>query len=74
MGVVVRTYIDFLILSIPTPLVSVPFCSSIPTFCAFKKMFFVLYNYAFIIYCNARKKCENNIVRFEQNCSFAYRV
>ena len=25
-------------------------------------------------YRNARKKCENNIVRFEQNCSFAYRV
>ena len=31
-GVVVRRYIDFLIL-IPTPLVSVLFCSSIPTFC-----------------------------------------
>ena len=25
-------------------------------------------------YRNARKKCENIIVRFEQNCSFAYRV
>ena len=34
-GVVVRRYIDFLILLIPTPLVSVPFYSSIPTFCAF---------------------------------------
>ena len=43
MGVVVRRYIDFLILLIPTPLVSVLFCSSIPTFCSFKKMFFVLY-------------------------------
>ena len=34
LGVVVRRYmyIDFLILLIPTPLVSVPFCSSIPTF------------------------------------------
>ena len=32
-GVVVRRYIDFLILHIPTPLVSVLFCSSIPTFC-----------------------------------------
>ena len=41
-GVVVRRYIDFLILLIPTPLVSVLFCSSIPTFCSFKKMFFVL--------------------------------
>ena len=30
LGVVLR--IDFLILLIPTPLVSVPFCSSIPTF------------------------------------------
>ena len=42
MGVVVRRYIDFLILLIPTPLVSVLFCSSIPTFCSFKKIFFVL--------------------------------
>ena len=39
---VVRRYIDFLILLIPTPLVSVLFCSSIPTFCSFLKMFFVL--------------------------------
>ena len=31
-GVVVRRYIDFLILFIPTPLVYVIFCSSIPTF------------------------------------------
>ena len=27
-------YIDFLILLIPTPLVSFLFCSSIPTFCS----------------------------------------
>ena len=33
LGVVVRRYIDFLI--IPTPLVSVLFYSSIPTFCSF---------------------------------------
>ena len=39
LGVVVRKYIDFLILLIPTPLVSVLFCSSIPTFCSFKKMY-----------------------------------
>ena len=32
MDVVVRRYIDFLILIIPTPLVSALFCSSIPTF------------------------------------------
>ena len=40
MGVVVRRYIDFLILLIPTPLVNVIFCSSIPTFCSLKKIFF----------------------------------
>ena len=49
LGVVVRRYIDFLILLIPTPLVSVLFYSSIPTFCSFKKMFFVLY--IFVIVC-----------------------
>ena len=34
MGVVVRRYIDFLVLLIPTPLVFALFCS-IPTFCSF---------------------------------------
>ena len=34
-GVVVRRYIDFLILLIPTPLVSVLFCSNIPIICSF---------------------------------------
>ena len=34
-GVVVRRYIYFLILLISTPLVSVLFCSSIPTFLLF---------------------------------------
>ena len=44
-GVVVRRYIDFLILLIPTPLVSALFCSSIPTFCSFKKCFsFFIYS------------------------------
>ena len=38
-GVVVRRYIDFLILLIPTPLVSALFCSSIPTFCSFSNVF-----------------------------------
>ena len=47
--VVVRRYIDFLILLILTPLVSVLFCSSIPTFCSFKKMFFVLVP---VLFCN----------------------
>ena len=49
-GVVVRRYmyIDFLILLIPTPLVSVLFCSSIPTFCSFFKCFsFFIYIYIF---------------------------
>ena len=39
LGVVVRRYIDFLILLIPTPLVSVHFYSSIPTFCSFLNVF-----------------------------------
>ena len=38
-GVVVRRYIDFLILLIPTPLVAVLFCSSIPTFCSYLNVF-----------------------------------
>ena len=42
LGVVLRRYIDFLILLIPTPLVSVLFGSSIPTFLFIFKMFFVL--------------------------------
>ena len=47
-GVVVRRYIDFLILLIPIPLVSILFCSSIPTFYNFFKMFFViLYKHAY---------------------------
>ena len=35
LGVVVRRYIDFLILLTPTPLISVLFCSSIPTSCSY---------------------------------------
>ena len=49
MGVVVRRYIDFLILLIPTPLVSVLFCSSILLFVHFKTMFFVLVP---VLFCN----------------------
>ena len=49
-GVVVRRYIDFLILLIPIPLVSILFCSSIPTFCSLKKMFFVLVAVLFLNY------------------------
>ena len=42
LGVVVRRYIDFLILLIPTPLVSALFYSSIPTFVHFLKCFFTI--------------------------------
>ena len=45
LGVVVRRYIHFLILLIRTPLVSVLFYSSIPTFFLFFFMFIVLYIY-----------------------------
>ena len=51
LGVVVRRYIDFLILLIPTLLllyISVLFYSSIPTFCSFKK---ILFQYFFVIKC-----------------------
>ena len=34
----------------PTPLVSVLFCSSIPTFCSFLKLFFVLVPVLFLNY------------------------
>ena len=49
LGVVVRRYIDFLILLIPTPLVSVLIYSSIRTFCSFLKCFFVLVPVLFLI-------------------------
>ena len=51
LGVVVRRYIDFIILLIPTPFVSVLFCSSIPTFLF---IFFVRYIYIKVgnnVYC-----------------------
>ena len=47
LGVVVRRYIDFLILLIPTPLVSVLFYSSIPTFCSF--FYIIIYDYAVLL-------------------------
>ena len=50
LGVVVRRYIDFLILLIPTPLVSVLFYSSIPTFFVHVlKCFSFLFQYFFVI-------------------------
>ena len=42
LGVVLRRYIDFLILLIPNPLVSVLFCKASLLFCSFKKMFFII--------------------------------
>ena len=51
-GVVVRRFIDFLTLLIPTPLVSTLFCSSIPTFCSFLKCFSFLFQYFFCNLCN----------------------
>ena len=44
LGVVVRRYIDFLILLIPTPRL---FCSSIPTFCSLFFNFSFLFQYFF---------------------------
>ena len=46
LGAVLRRYIDFLILLIPTPLVSVLFAAASLLFCSFLKMFFVLYIYS----------------------------
>ena len=44
LGVVVRRYIDFIILLLH---ISVLFCSSIPTFCSLKKKCFI-YSYMYI--------------------------
>ena len=49
LGVAVRRYIEFLILLISTPLVSLLFYSSIPTFCSLKKCFSFLFQYFFVI-------------------------
>ena len=45
LGVVVRRCIYFLILLIPTTQVYVHFCSSIHTFCSFKKCFSFFFQY-----------------------------
>ena len=50
LGVVLRRYIDFLILLIPTPFVSVLFAAASLLFCSFKKMFFVLVPVPFLNY------------------------
>ena len=66
MGVVVRRFIDFLILLIPTPLVSVLFCSSIPTFCSFLKMFFVLVPVLFKLHFRCKKFFPRSINTYRQ--------
>ena len=48
MGVVVRRYIDFLILLIPTPLVSVLFAAASLLFVHLKKCFSFLFQYFFV--------------------------
>ena len=48
MGVVLRRYIYFLILLIPTPLVSVPFAAASLLFVHKKKFFFVLVPVLFV--------------------------
>ena len=53
LGVVLRRYIDFLILLIPTPLVSVLFAAASRLFCSFCKCFCVLY-----IYISGRSSCR----------------
>ena len=49
LGVVVRRYIDFLILPIPTPLVSVLFAAASLLFVHFVKCFSFLIQYFFVI-------------------------
>ena len=48
-GVVVRKYIDFLILLIPSSLLSALFCSSIPTFCSFLNIIIYIHNVNIIV-------------------------
>ena len=57
LGVVVRRYIDFLILLIPTPLVSVLFYSSIPMFFVFLLIIIKI----IIIIIMINKRCEKLI-------------
>ena len=58
-GVVVRRYIDFIILLIPTPLVSVLFMQEHPYFLFIFLMFFVLVIYSIIILCTRQEELGN---------------
>ena len=77
LGVVLRRYIDFLILLIPTPLVSVLFCSSIPTFLFIKKKCFSFFIYILV---RSMKLCIHisiyiyNIVLYDWPWPRGYRV
>ena len=63
-GVVVRRYIDFLVLLIPTPLYLFFFAAASLLFVHLKKMFFVLYIYK-VVYtvcaCITRENIHYNI-------------
>ena len=50
LGVVVRRYIDFLILLIPTPLVSVLFYSSIPTYLSLLLLYLFFFTAASLLF------------------------
>ena len=72
-GVVLRRYIDFHILLIPPPLVSVLFCSSILTFCSFFNMFFVLvYSYISGGFCTAVRLVGARFARSYRNTYVIY--
>ena len=49
MGVVIRRYIDFLILLIPTPLVSIPFLQQHPYFLFILLNVFIQYIHVYIM-------------------------
>ena len=62
LGVVLRRYIDFLILLISTPLVSVLFCSSIPTFFVHFFKCFLFFIYIPCIGFSATCECRVSII------------
>ena len=58
LGVVLRRYIDFFILLISTPLVSVLFAAASLLFCSFFKCFFILCLFIYFVI-----RCAMNIIR-----------
>ena len=57
MGVVVRRYIDFLILLIPTPLVLALFAAASLLHCSFLKTF----SFLFVTFVQYSKRCSKNV-------------